>query len=162
MRTTDRLPRNARGFTAVELMTVLVVIAIGAAIAMPDLSNVLAGQRLKAAGTDLMSSLLVARSEAIKRNAQVGVVPRTGGDWTSGWRVATVVTDEQIDRKDPPGPRVAVAAPAAIVYQRNGRLAIAGTTQVEFRDSKGQPGVMARCVSVDPSGLPRLAVGACS
>ena len=162
MRATYQRFHGQRGFTAVELMTVLVVIAIGTVIALPELSNVLAGQRLKAAGTDLMSSLLIARSEAIKRNAQVGIVPHSGGDWKSGWRVAAVATDEQVDRKDPPGQRVLVAAPASIVYQRNGRLAVAGTTQVEFRDSEGQPGVMARCVSIDPSGLPRLSVGACS
>ena len=64
-----------RGFTAVEALTVLAVIAMLAAIALPSLANVLASQRLRAAGTDLMSSLLLARSEAIKRNAQVEVAP---------------------------------------------------------------------------------------
>lgn len=156
------VPRRARGLTLIEVLTVLVVIAILAAIALPSLNNVLAAQRLRAAGTDLMSSLLVARSEAIKRNARVEVAPQSAGDWKSGWRVATVATAEQVDRKDAPGIRVAVAlAPAAIVYERNGRLAVAGFTQVEFRDSEGQPGVQARCVSIDPSGLPRLAKGAC-
>ena len=156
------LPRGSRGFTAVEALTVLAILAIGAAVAVPSLSNVLAGQRLRAAGTDLMSSLLVARSEAIKRNAQVGIVPRSGGDWKTGWRVVTVATAEQVDAKDPPGVRVAVNAPPAIVYQRNGRLAVAGMTQVEFRDIESQPGVHARCVSIDPSGLPRLTIGACA
>ena len=161
-RSQHAVPRRSRGFTAVEALTVLAIIAIGAAVAVPNLSNVLAGQRLRAAGTDLMSSLLVARSEAIKRNAQVGLAPKSGGDWKTGWRVATVATDEQVDAKDPLGVRVDVSAPPAIVYQRNGRLSAAGTTQVEFRDSESQPGVRARCVSIDPSGLPRLALGACS
>ena len=140
----------------------LAVIAVLAAIALPSLANVLAGQRLRAAGTDLMSSLLLARSEAIKRNAQVVVAPRSAGDWKSGWRVATVATNEQVDRKEALGVRVDVAlAPLSIVYERNGRLGIAGVAQVEFRDSERQPGVQARCVLVDPSGLPRLQVGGC-
>ena len=154
--------RRVRGFTAVEALTVVAVIAVLAAIALPSLANVLASQRLRAAGTDLMSSLLLARSEAIKRNAQVEVAPRIADDWKSGWRVATVATDEQVDRKEALGVRVDVPlAPASILYQRNGRLAVAGVVQVEFRDSENQAGVEARCVMIDPSGLPRLQRGAC-
>lgn len=155
--------RRVRGFTAVEALTVLAVIAVLAAIALPSLASVLASQRLRAAGTDLMSSLLLARSEAIKRNTQVEVAPRNAGDWAAGWRVATVSTDEQVDRKEALGVRVDVSlAPASIVYQRNGRLAVAGLTQVEFRDSENQAGVHARCVTIDPSGLPRLQIGECA
>jgi type IV fimbrial biogenesis protein FimT len=146
----------------VEALTVVAVIAVLAAIALPSLANVLASQRLRAAGTDLMSSLLLARSEAIKRNAQVEVTPRNAGDWKSGWRVATVVTDEQVDRKEALGVRVDVSvAPASIVYERNGRLGVAGFVQVEFRDSENHAGVQARCVMIDPSGLPRLQIGEC-
>ena len=97
-------------------MTVLVVAAILAAIALPSLANVLAAQRLRAAGSDLVTSLLVARSEAIKRKARVEVAPQAPGDWTSGWRVVSMATEEQFDRRDPPGLRVAVAlAPESIV-----------------------------------------------
>jgi type IV fimbrial biogenesis protein FimT len=154
--------RGLRGFTVVEALTVLAVVAILVSIALPSLANVLASQRLRAAGTDLMSSLLLARSEAIKRNAQVEVAPRAAGDWKSGWRVATVATDEQVDRKEALGVRVNVSlAPASIVYERNGRLGVAGFAQVEFRDSENQAGVRARCVTIDPSGLPRLQLGEC-
>ena len=153
---------GARGFTLVEGMVVLAVVAVLAAIALPSLANVLAAQRLRAAGTDLVSSLLVARSEAIKRKARVEVEPRTAGDWTSGWRVATAASDEQIDRREPTGVRVAVArAPASVVYERNGRLAAVGLTQFEFRDAERQPGIDARCVTIDPSGLPKLEIGDC-
>jgi type IV fimbrial biogenesis protein FimT len=148
--------------TLVELLTVLSIVAILATIAVPNLSDAMATQRLRAAGTDLMSSLLLARSEAIKRNAQVAVAPQSAGAWTSGWRVATVAADEQVDKKDALGNRVVVAlAPASIVYGRNGRLTGVAAVQVEFRDGDGRPGVEARCVSIDPSGLPKLASGAC-
>jgi len=167
---THRFPRGLRmdaartgGFTVVEALTVLAVVALLAAIAMPSLANVLAAQRLRAAGTDLMSSLLLARSEAIKRNAQVVVAPRSPGDWKSGWRVATAVTNEQVDRKEPLGVRVDVPlAPTRLVYERNGRLGVAGVTQFEFRDSDAAPGVHSRCVLIDSSGLPRLQVGGCA
>jgi len=158
--TTSR--RRARGLTLIELMTVLVVLAVLATIALPSLAEVLAAQRLRAAGTDLVTSLLIARSEAIKRKARVEVAPLAADDWTSGWRVASVVTEEQFDRRDPPGLRVSVTrAPDNLVYERTGRPAVAGTTQFEFQDSERQPGVKARCVTIDPSGLPKLEVGVC-
>jgi len=154
---------HARGFTLIELLVTLVVLAVLAAIAMPSLAKVLAGQRLRAAGSDFVTSLLVARSEAIKRNESVQVVPQASEDWTVGWRVAVVSNDEQVDKRGAVGYRVAVSlAPPSIVYQRNGRLAALGTVQAQFSDSMEEAGVVARCVTIDPSGLPHLDMGACS
>jgi len=110
----------------------------------------------------MVTSLLVARSEAIKRKSRVEVAPRAAGDWTSGWRVAAVANDEQFDRREPLGLRVSVpVAPESVVYERTGRLAAAGQAQFEFRDVERAPGVEARCVRIDPSGLPKLEVGGC-
>jgi type IV fimbrial biogenesis protein FimT len=141
------LPRRDRGVTLVEITAVIAVVAILAMIAMPNLTTTLVNQRLRAAGTDLVSALMIARSEAIKRNAQVEVAPLARSDWSSGWRVLTVDTEEQIDRKEPPGYRVAVMlAPANIIYERTGRLTVAGTTQVEFHDSEKKSTLPPRCV----------------
>jgi type IV fimbrial biogenesis protein FimT len=151
--------RNAdQGFTLIELMAVLAVGAILATIAFPMLSDVLTVQRLRASGTDLMSSLLLARSEAIKRNAQVQVAPKAGTDWTSGWLVAAVGTGEQFDSKEVLGDRVALTgAPASMTFQGNGRLTVAGVTRITISDTDKR--VNARCLVVDPSGLPTLSIG---
>src|SRR5207244_5020514 len=110
-------PARNRGFTVVELLTVIAIIAVIATIAMPDLSDALVNQRLRGAGTDLMSSLIVARSEAIKRNAPVEVRPVSGVDWTQGWVVNATASNEQIDKKNPLGASVAVSfARASLVY----------------------------------------------
>ena len=154
---------GSRGFTVVELLVVLAIIAVIATIAMPDLSNLLVNQRLRAAGTDLMSSLLVARSEAIKRNGPVEVRPLSGADWTQGWAVNATVTNEQIDKKNALGSSVAVSfAPASIVYQHNGRLSSAATNRVQFSDTRSGSALSPRCLVVDPGGLPRLILGACA
>jgi type IV fimbrial biogenesis protein FimT len=108
-----------------------------------------------------MSSLLLARSEAIKRNGQVQVRPKTGADWTSGWAVTSVATGEQFDAKDALGNRVAVdGAPASITYVSNGRLSVPGVTRIAIRDTYAR--AQSRCLVVDPSGLPTLALGTTS
>jgi Tfp pilus assembly protein FimT len=50
----------------------LAIAAILAAVAAPSMSTMLVGNRIRTSGTDLMSSLLLARSEAIKRKRSSG------------------------------------------------------------------------------------------
>jgi type IV fimbrial biogenesis protein FimT len=151
-------PQRSRGFTLVELVTVVTLVGIGAALAMPSLSDAMRIQRTRAAATDLTSALLVARSEAIKRHGQVQIVPQSGVDWTTGWRVSGVTAGDQIDRKDALGEGVQVSrAPATIVYERTGRLATPGLVRLQVSDVHAN----ARCVTIDPSGLPRQTLGAC-
>ena len=52
-------------------------------------------------------------------------------------------------------------APASIVYQRNGRLTATATNKVQFSDSRYGSALSPRCLVIDPSGLPKLIVGAC-
>jgi type IV fimbrial biogenesis protein FimT len=149
-----------RGFTLAELMTVVTIVAIGAMVALPSLGTALSGQRSRAAATDLASSLLLARSEAIKRRGRVRIEPRTGSDWASGWRVVGVTEGDQLDRKDTLGDVTVARAPASIVYGRNGRLTATGVVRVEFADATQSP-ERTRCVTIDPGGLPRVAAGSC-
>jgi len=147
------------GFTLVELLVVVAIVAIGAVVAMPSLTGTLRIQRVRAAATDLTSSLLVARSEAIKRRDQVRIAPQAGSDWTTGWRVVAVTAGDQLERKNAPGEGVQVTrAPASVVYDRNGRLTTPGLLRLEIADA-GHQGV--RCVTIDPAGLPRQSLGAC-
>ncbi len=156
--------RNSpRGFTAIELVIVMAIITVLAALALPDLSNLLVNQRLRSAGTDLMSSLIVARSEAIKRNGPVEIRPVSGTDWTKGWVVSATANNEQIDKRNPLGSNVAVSlAPAFIAYQHNGRLSAAATNKVQFSDNRSGSALPPRCLVIYPSGLPKLSLGACA
>src|SRR3989454_7979048 len=58
-----------------------------ATLAAPNLREMIARVRLKTAAGDLHTSLFYARSEAVKRNAGVTVVPVDATDWSKGWSV---------------------------------------------------------------------------
>lgn len=66
--------RKESGFTLIELMTVVGIIAILLAIAVPGVMSWLPSYRLKAAAQDMVGNFQKARLEAIKRNALCTVV----------------------------------------------------------------------------------------
>lgn len=83
---------RARGFTIVELMVTIGIAAVLAGLAAPSFKQVTASNRLKTHTSALHTSLLMARSEAIKRHARVvmckssdGATCVTAGDWQQGW-----------------------------------------------------------------------------
>lgn len=117
------------GFTLVELMIGLVVLAILVAIAVPSYQGVVANQRVRATTTDLHSSLVLARSEALKRNRQVTFSPAAGG-WSGGWTITPAGGGAAILSKTLLG-GVEVTGPAAFTFSASGRLAAAGTFQVK-------------------------------
>ncbi|MCY1359607.1 Chthon cassette protein D [compost metagenome] len=84
-----------KGFTLVELMVALVVLAILIGVAVPSYQNIIASQRLRAAVSDLHSALVFARSEAIKRNRTITLETSAGeDDWGLGWKVPSPVAGQ--------------------------------------------------------------------
>jgi len=78
------------GFSLIELMVVVSIVAILAALATPSFVDLLRRNRLSAAVSALQVSLSLARSEAVKRgaDARVTVAANTAaGVWTNGWTV---------------------------------------------------------------------------
>jgi type IV fimbrial biogenesis protein FimT len=148
---------RAAGFTMPELLAVVAIMAILASIAAPSLGDLVNSQRLKSSGAELHMALMRARSEAVKRNADVTLQPVTAGSWASGWTIPnpnTANTDIEVHAalRD-----VTVSGPSNVVYMANGR--IRGTTrpQFELTSAKGQK----RCVDVELSGRPYLKPNAC-
>lgn len=64
---------SARGFTLVEMMVVVAIVAVVAAIAVPNFSALIEGRKVRAAAEQLRDVLVLARQEALKRNAPVVV-----------------------------------------------------------------------------------------
>ena len=72
------------GFTMVELMIVIVVIAILSAIAVPNIISRLPNYRAKAAARDMISNFQKAKMEAVKRNRDVIIQFTPGAYAVSG------------------------------------------------------------------------------
>ena len=65
--------RRTRGFTLVELMVGLAVLAVLTTAAAPYLGDMVVNSRLRESGNLLFTEALMAQSEAVKRNTTVRV-----------------------------------------------------------------------------------------
>lgn len=149
----------ARGVTLIEMLTAVAVLAILTAVAAPGLSSFLVGQRVKAMTYDLTADLLLARSEALKRGADVSVTPAADG-WAAGWSVTA--GDTAIGGRADAGAGVVIEdAPDEIVFNRNGRLSLP-TDSVGITIRADVEGGRERCVELDLSGRARAKSAACT
>lgn len=116
----------ARGFTMIELLVAIAVAALLFAIGVPMFRDASLGGRLSAAANDLLASVQLARSEAIKRNVAVrlcassdGATCAAGGGWEQGWIVLDA--DDNVIQKQP-------ALPVGFRMTQSG-----GTTEIAFQ-----------------------------
>ena len=65
--------RNQRGFTMMEMMIVVVVIGIIAAMAVPSFLNYMPKLRVKSSARDIVSELRLARSKSVSERRPYGV-----------------------------------------------------------------------------------------
>lgn len=74
----------SRGFTLIELMITIAILAIVLGVAVPSFQDFVRRNRVTATANNLVSALALARSEAVKRATRVTVA---SGDWAGGWQV---------------------------------------------------------------------------
>jgi type IV fimbrial biogenesis protein FimT len=81
---------RSKGFTLLEMMVTLFIASILFAVAIPSFKQMSARNRLVTYTNDLISSVNLARSEAVRRGAPVSIchskdAESCGGTWSDGW-----------------------------------------------------------------------------
>ena len=118
------------GFSLVEMLTTMSILAILLVIASPGLASLTSANALASAQSELAAAMMMARGEAMKRGLQVGLTaaaPVAGTEFTGGW---TVFVDSNANGIFDAGEQV-VRQQAA--YRTNVRISTSGgTTTVAF------------------------------
>jgi type IV fimbrial biogenesis protein FimT len=146
---------SGRGFTLVELLVTISIAAILLTVAVPSFSTLILQQQVRVSAGDLQTTLFFARSEAIKRAADVRVVP-AGGDWKNGWSVQ--LTNGTVLRSESAlNDQLASMAGGTVTYQSDGHIPPPVIAPIVF-SVPGNNSVSARCIAIDLSGRPSLLV----
>ena len=119
--------RISRGFTMMEMMITLAVVAILAAIAVPNFKFQIEQSRFTSASNDLITALNFARGEALRRSRPVSV-SRVGGSWQSGWaafidpaRTGVIGAQPALREGNAIGSVEVTGAPAFVLFDSSGR-----------------------------------------
>lgn len=151
------------GFTLIELMMVIAILAVLIMVGVPSFRDLTAQGRLRSASSELLSSFFLARSEAIKRNCEVNVKPAAGG-WSSGWTVETTATclNSGVVMENHDSISQITITPdfgtGAATYQATGRLKNVANSISLVLSSTTTTSVPARCLVTASTGQPSLKI----
>lgn len=167
-----RAKARIRGFTLIELMVTIAMVAILMALAAPSFSEATLGSKLAANANRLSASATLARSEAIKRNSTItmcvstdGLTCAGSGGWEQGWIVLTGTTVLHYEQAAPAGLTITdtTATAVSLSFPSTG----AGATTAEFRVCRLTPevGAQERVVTVTATGrtsVKKTTTGTCA
>ncbi|MBL8310082.1 MAG: GspH/FimT family pseudopilin [Burkholderiales bacterium] len=175
--------RSRAGFTLIELMVTVAVLAILAAIAIPSMSQLIVRSRMDATLHEFVSAINMARSEAVRRATRVTLCRATGPTtcggagttWASGWIVFVddLATAGLIDAGEEiiksrsawvgmDSVITSASVSGSISYTSNGQLENAfNLGQIAFTPKGGAASDM-RYVCINRTGRPRVDELPCS
>jgi type IV fimbrial biogenesis protein FimT len=135
------------GFTLVELMIALTISAVLLGLGVPAFTNMVQNTRLTSYANNLVASMLLARGEAIKRNAVVTMCVSAdnsacgSGGWEQGW---IILADTAVIHSQPA---------AAAGYRINGTA-----DRIDFQPTGlgATQTILTICREADDSGTARI------
>lgn len=84
-----------RGFTLIEVLVVVAIIAILLSVAAPNLVAFQRNSELRSTASGFLAAVQAARVEAMKRGVDTYMIPADSSSWASGW---IVFADTNLDQ----------------------------------------------------------------
>lgn len=149
-----------QGFTLIELMVTIMVMAIILMVAVPSFNEATLGSKLGSLANNFVASVQLARSEAIKRNAAVTLCASSDGStctgaWKDGWIVRAGTTVIYTQAPLPRGFLLSESGGAtSLVFQPTG----VGATSARLTLCRATPtvGSQKRTIDVSLTGRPSV------
>jgi type IV fimbrial biogenesis protein FimT len=162
-----------RGFTLVELLVVVAIVAILLSIGVPSYRYITNSYRMSSEVNGLLGDLMYARSEAIKEGQFVTVCVTVNGKTCSGntsWDRGWLIFSNPNNGPQPPGPILRTQQPftgtapdsftadngvSAVTYNREGFATTAAgfiNATITLHDSTANP-AWSRCLEITPQGM---------
>lgn len=162
------------GFTLVELVVTIAVMAVVMAIAFPSMQNTLRSTRVSTATNDAVSLIALARTEAVRSTRGGGVCASADGatcgeNWSAGWLAwadanADGVLDagEVVLRFSSGNRHIVVAGPdAPITFDARGLRSSDGSQAISIQPDSCGDQSLRRTLTVTPTGQVQTQVEAC-
>ena len=167
--------RENRGFTLIELMVALAVAVIITTIAVPGFRTMIQNNRASTQANELLTALMLARAEAVKRGAPVSVCASANQstcagstNWATGWIVFTdsagasgvLDSTDQLIRvwESLGGAPTVTGSVQNIRYLPSGLVASGGSFTFTLPDCKGD---QVQTVTINAVGSGRVSASAC-
>lgn len=168
--------RRQYGFTLVELMVTVAVLAIVAAIAFPSFQGTLRSNRVASANNEVLGLLSLARSEAIRSNRGGGVCGSSDGascdgSWFAGMLAftdtdgdGTMSSEETVLRFVSGSPKLQLSGPSEeVAFDGRGRRRAASDQSILLEPDVCSKGALdKRTLTVNASGQIRSTKETCS
>lgn len=139
-----KLRMNSSGFTLIELMVTIAVLAIIVSIATPNISSQLANQRVKSTTATLLNALKEAKAESVIRRQEI----KLSYD-NDGTNAGTIEIENDSE----------VFESFSITYQYDARSTIKSTaSQIEFKPSKTADAMVYTICDSNDSASPRQVI----
>lgn len=175
---------RTKGFTLVELIVTIAIVAILLAVALPSFEGSMRSNRVATASNELLASIALARSEAMQSPGGAAICTTSNGtacngaSWNDGWMVwidmngdgSPTGVNDRVVRHVAALPKVAFSAAAPggaaaankVRFDRRGR-AIDNQVAIELEPDVCPAGAMLRReFTLSPTGQTRMQRVTCS